>query len=308
MRRWIKKKIVWLSVFIFLLLSADSYVLLKAFVLPQAEAVIATNQVASDTTTVESSNTTETTSSEPVITATSYTDENIQIAIDEQVVNDTTVYVVDIQVSDASYLKTALAQNTYGRNIKEATSTIAKDNQAILAINGDFYGFRSSGYVIRNGNLYRQSGEEGQEDLVIDENGDFSIVDEYDVSAQELLDSGVQQVLSFGPALVENGEIVVDTSAEVGQSMSSNPRTAIGQVAENHYVMVVSDGRTDESVGLSLYQLAEVLQQAGAKTAYNLDGGGSSTLYFNGNVINTPVGGQGSSERSVSDIVYFGYE
>ncbi len=308
MRRWIKKKIVWLSVFIFLLLSADSYVLLKAFVLPQAEAVIATNQVASDTTTVESSNTTETTSSEPVITATSYTDENIQIAIDEQVVNDTTVYVVDIQVSDASYLKTALAQNTYGRNIKEATSTIAKDNQAILAINGDFYGFRSSGYVIRNGNLYRQSGEEGQEDLVIDENGDFSIVDEYDVSAQELLDSGVQQVLSFGPTLVENGEIVVDTSAEVGQSMSSNPRTAIGQVAENHYVMVVSDGRTDESVGLSLYQLAEVLQQAGAKTAYNLDGGGSSTLYFNGNVINTPVGGQGSSERSVSDIVYFGYE
>lgn len=308
MRRWIKKKIVWLSVFIFLLLSADSYVLLKAFVLPQAEAVIATNQVASDTTTVESSNTTETTSSEPVITATSYTDENIQIAIDEQVVNDTTVYVVDIQVSDASYLKTALAQNTYGRNIKEATSTIAKDNQAILAINGDFYGFRSSGYVIRNGNLYRQSGEESQEDLVIDENGDFSIVDEYDVSAQELLDSGVQQVLSFGPALVENGEIVVDTSAEVGQSMSSNPRTAIGQVAENHYVMVVSDGRTDESVGLSLYQLAEVLQQAGAKTAYNLDGGGSSTLYFNGNVINTPVGGQGSSERSVSDIVYFGYE
>lgn len=308
MRRWIKKKIVWLSVFIFLLLSADSYVLLKAFVLPQAEAVIATNQVASDIITVESSNTTETTSSEPVITATSYTDENIQIAIDEQVVNDTTVYVVDIQVSDASYLKTALAQNTYGRNIKEATSTIAKDNQAILAINGDFYGFRSSGYVIRNGNLYRQSGEEGQEDLVIDENGDFSIVDEYDVSAQELLDSGVQQVLSFGPALVENGEIVVDTSAEVGQSMSSNPRTAIGQVAENHYVMVVSDGRTDESVGLSLYQLAEVLQQAGAKTAYNLDGGGSSTLYFNGNVINTPVGGQGSSERSVSDIVYFGYE
>lgn len=308
MRRWIKKKIVWLSVFIFLLLSADSYVLLEAFVLPQAEAVIATNQVASDTTTVESSNTTETTSSEPVITATSYTDENIQIAIDEQVVNDTTVYVVDIQVSDASYLKTALAQNTYGRNIKEATSTIAKDNQAILAINGDFYGFRSSGYVIRNGNLYRQSGEEGQEDLVIDENGDFSIVDEYDVSAQVLLDSGVQQVLSFGPALVENGEIVVDTSAEVGQSMSSNPRTAIGQVAENHYVMVVSDGRTDESVGLSLYQLAEVLQQAGAKTAYNLDGGGSSTLYFNGNVINTPVGGQGSSERSVSDIVYFGYE
>lgn len=304
MKRWFKKKMAVVSIFILLLIGADSYVLLKAFVLPQAETVVASNQIASESTTTNE--TIETT--EPVITETSYSDENIQLTIDEQVVNNTTVYVVDIQVSDPSYLKTALAQNTYGRNIKEATSTIAEENKAILAINGDFYGFRSSGYVLRNGNLYRESGVDGQEDLVIDENGDLSIIDEGEVSAQELLDSGVQQVLSFGPALIENSEIVVDTATEVGQSMSSNPRTAIGQISENHYVLVVSDGRTDESEGLSLYQLAEVFQQTGTTTAYNLDGGGSTTLYFNGQVINTPVGGQGSSERSVSDIVYFGYE
>ena len=94
--------------------------------------------------------------------------------------------------------------------------------------------------------------------------------------------------------------------------MSSNPRTAIGIVEEEdgslHYIIVVSDGRTDESEGLTLYQLAEVMQQYGATTAYNLDGGGSSTLYFNGQVINNPTtNGNTISERAVSDIVYIGY-
>ena len=79
-------------------------------------------------------------------------------------------------------------------------------------------------------------------------------------------------------------------------------------VDELHYLMVVSDGRTDRSDGLTLYQLAEFLQSLGATTAYNLDGGGSSTMYFNGRVVNEPVNhGSTVSERSVSDIVYIGY-
>ena len=95
---------------------------------------------------------------------------------------------------------------------------------------------------------------------------------------------------------------------KVGQAMASNPRTAIGIIDENHYIIVVSDGRTSESKGLSLYQMAEVMKSYGVKTVYNLDGGGSSTLYFNGQVINKPTtGGNKISERAVSDIVYIGY-
>jgi exopolysaccharide biosynthesis protein len=72
--------------------------------------------------------------------------------------------------------------------------------------------------------------------------------------------------------------------------------------------MVVSDGRTTESVGLSLLQLAEIMDQLGCEQAYNLDGGGSTTMYFNGEVINNPTSnGRKSKERSVSDIVYIGY-
>jgi exopolysaccharide biosynthesis protein len=107
---------------------------------------------------------------------------------------------------------------------------------------------------------------------------------------------------------VENGKVTVSESEEVGKAMASNPRTAIGQIDSLHYVLVVSDGRTDESTGLSLYQMAAFLKTLGVETAYNLDGGGSSTMYFNGSVVNNPTTtGRNISERSVSDIVYIGY-
>ena len=249
-----------------------------------------------------------------VQTDTSYSDENIQVSIETITTNNTTVYVADVQVSSAEYLKTALAQNTYGTNVTAKTSETAAANNAILAINGDYYGANSTGYVIKNGVLYRDTVRDNASygDLAIYADGSFEVIYENEVTAQELIDQGVVNLLAFGPTLVENGEIVVDTSTEVGRAMSSNPRTAIGIVEEEdgslHYIIVVSDGRTYESEGLTLYQLAEVMQQYGATTAYNLDGGGSSTLYFNGQVINNPTtNGNTISERAVSDIVYIGY-
>ena len=144
-------------------------------------------------------------------------------------------------------------------------------------------------------------------DLAIYKDGSFKVIYEDEISADQLVEDGVVNLLAFGPSLVEDGEIVVDTNSEVGQSMASNPRTAIGIIDENHYIIVVSDGRTSESEGLSLYQLAEVMKSYGVKTAYNLDGGGSSTLYFNSKVINKPTTNGTISERAVSDIVYIGY-
>ena len=127
-----------------------------------------------------------------------------------------------------------------------------------------------------------------------------------DTTAQQLKDAGAWQVLSFGPTLVSDGQIAVAANEEVGQSMSSNPRTAIGMVSPLHYVVVVSDGRTGDNEGLSLYQLAQVLIDNGATFAYNLDGGGSTTMYFQGEVLNNPTSGNTDGERKVSDIVYFG--
>ncbi|KPG69489.1 exopolysaccharide biosynthesis protein [Enterococcus sp. RIT-PI-f] len=301
---WLKKPYRWAWLFSLLLTASSCWILLKAFVLPDRQVAVAT---VTDSTAASTDNSTEetTASSESVVaTDTSYTSDGLTITLTEKRVDETTVYIADIQTVDSSHLQTALAENTYGRNIKETTSAMAAENEAVLAINGDYYGFRSTGFVLRNGTLYRDTANGDTQALVIDQDGNFSIVDESTTSAESL--TNAQQILSFGPALIEDGQIAVSTSAEVSQSMTSNPRTAIGQIGENHYVIIVSEGRTSDSEGLTLYQLAEQFEELGATTAYNLDGGGSSTLYFNGKVVNQTVGGSDNSEeRAVSDILYF---
>ena len=216
---------------------------------------------------------------------------------------DTAIYVADITVSSAEIIKTALADDTYGKNITAYTSTIASENQAVLAINGDYYGAQESGYVIRNGVAYRETSD-GEDILVLYADGSMKVLDSDDVTVQELLDQGVWQAWSFGPRLLSDGEVTVGENTEVSRAMNSNPRTAIGQIDDNHYVFVVSDGRTDESKGLSLYELAEFMENLGCRTAYNLDGGGSSTMYFSGSVVNNPTTNGRIKERAVSDIVY----
>ncbi|WP_152911921.1 phosphodiester glycosidase family protein [Enterococcus sp. RIT-PI-f] len=304
MMNWLKKPYRWAWLFSLLLTASSCWILLKAFVLPDRQVAVAT---VTDSTAASTDNSTEetTASSESVVaTDTSYTSDGLTITLTEKRVDETTVYIADIQTVDSSHLQTALAENTYGRNIKETTSAMAAENEAVLAINGDYYGFRSTGFVLRNGTLYRDTANGDTQALVIDQDGNFSIVDESTTSAESL--TNAQQILSFGPALIEDGQIAVSTSAEVSQSMTSNPRTAIGQIGENHYVIIVSEGRTSDSEGLTLYQLAEQFEELGATTAYNLDGGGSSTLYFNGKVVNQTVGGSDNSEeRAVSDILYF---
>lgn len=244
----------------------------------------------------------------PISTDTEYHDDQIDIVLTTMRVENTTVYVADVQIADIFLLKTALAGNTYARNLTETTSVQAANAGAILAINGDYYGAQERGYVLRNGVLYRASAQSGTDALVIGADGNFRIIHEGETSADTLVREGAWQVLTFGPALIKDGQVTVSSSDEVGRAMTSNPRTAIGQISEGHYLLVVSDGRTKESTGLSLRQLAELMQSLGAQIAYNLDGGGSSTMVFQGRVVNNPTtNGRSIRERSVSDIVYIGY-
>lgn len=292
------KKHLWAIIYTILLVSFTVYMALDTFVIPRRYTVVAQSEE-------EESDSEE---AEEVVTEDTYTDDNISITLTEYREYDTSIYVADVTLSSAEYLQTAFASDTYGRNITEKTPEIAQDQNAILAINGDYYGVQEKGYVLRNGTLYRDTVSQDREDLVIYEDGSFEIVNEDDVSASRLKEQGATQILSFGPALVEDGEISVTKNEEVGKAMASNPRTAIAVIDDLHYLFIVSDGRTSESAGLTLYQLAEFAQQLGAETVYNLDGGGSSTMYFNGKVINNPTtGGREIKERSVSDIVFIGY-
>ena len=324
-----------------LLFSFSTYAMLDTFVIPHPMQSVEINAIAettstsgikesveaaiqsklgnnTDTTVETDSITTASENTDTVVeTATSieggtvigqYSDSKTSITLKQYREYDSNIYVADVTVSDASDLKTALANNTYGRNITDTASDMAANNNAVLSINGDYYGARQSGYVIRNGKLYRDTS--GNRDaLVIQKNGEFKFVSESETSASELLQEGALQVFSFGPVLLNNGEISVGENDEVGMAMASNPRTAIGYLGNNHYVFVVSDGRTSESAGLSLYELASFMKELGVKDAYNLDGGGSSTMVFKGEIINNPTtSGRSGEERAVSDIVYIGGE
>ena len=218
-----------------------------------------------------------------------------------------TYYVADVVLTDATALRSAFAGDAYGTNITETTSAIAEDNDAIFAINGDYYGFRDTGIVIRNGVVYRDEG--AREGLAFYLDGTVEVYDETATTADELVADGVWNTLSFGPALVEDGAAVsgienveVDTNFGNHSIQGEQPRTAVGIIDDNHLVFVVVDGRSDGySRGVTMTELADIMISLGVETAYNIDGGGSSTMYFDGEVINQPSNG---GERGTSDILY----
>lgn len=218
-----------------------------------------------------------------------------------------TYYVADLVLSDATVLRSAFAGDAFGTNIVDETSAIAEQNGAIFAINGDYYGFRETGMVIRNGVVYRDSG--AREGLAFYQDGRVELYDETTTDAATLVDAGVWNTLSFGPALVADGEVQsgiddveVDTNFGNHSIQGDQPRTAIGVIDDNHLVLVVVDGReAGYSVGADMTELATLMKSLGAVTAYNLDGGGSSTMFFNGEVVNQPSNG---GERGTSDILY----
>lgn len=278
-----------------------------------ATATPTTSASASATPTATTKPTTKASSSAsaPVVTATSYTSESVKLVISKVVTgsgnSQVTYYVADVTVTDATKLRSAFANNEFGTNIIDLPSSIAKQNGAIFAINGDYYGFRDSGIVIRNGVVYRDAGT--RMGLAFYRNGTVKVYDETKTSAQALVDAGVWNTMSFGPALLVNGEIPagiedfeVDTNFGNHSIQGSQPRTAVGVISSNHYVFVAVDGRSPGySKGVTMTEMAKIMQGLGCKTAYNIDGGGSTTMYFNGALINRPSNG---GERGTSDIFY----
>ena len=292
---------------------------LDRFVIEHAEITdVDAYEAANSTVTATDDATSGSTSGSPsgstaaTVTDTGYDSDDADVTISTVVTgsgDDTvTYYVADVTLTDATALRSAFAKNTFGENISETTSDIAADNNAIFAINGDYYGFRDTGIVIRNGVVYRDEG--ARQGLAFSLDGSVRVYDETATTADELLAAGVWNTVSFGPAIVEDGAVVdgiqdveVDTNVGNHSIQGDQPRTAIGVIDDNHLVFVVVDGRSPGySAGVTLTGLAEIMQGLGVTTAYNLDGGGSSTMYFNGSLVNNPLGT--GTERGTSDILY----
>lgn len=241
-----------------------------------------------------------------------YTSSTAAVTIDKVVTGsggDTiTAYLADVRVSDATIIRSAFAEETFGNNIIATTSTIAQQAGAVLAINGDYYGFRDTGIVIRDGVAYRNQG--ARQGLVLRTDGTLAMYDETTTSADELLADGAWQTWSFGPGLVTDGavidgidEVEVDTNVGNHSVQGQQPRTAIGMIAPNHFLFVAVDGRSSGySRGMTMTELARLFVEHDAQVAYNLDGGGSTTMVLNGSLVNDPLGK--GRERGTSDIIY----
>ena len=238
-----------------------------------------------------------------------YETDKLKVSIEQKQKDGMTYFVADVQLTAVSQFKTAFAGDDFRSGIYEAVSDIAGRYSPVIAINADFCRYHREGVIIRNGELLRAQNIKKHHLLVVDENGNLSAQTDRSgkqgLVANKLEKANTWQTFEFGPVLVENGEPVdLPKSFYVNCADGyDNPRTAIGQKGPLHYVIIVVDGRRDGySTGASIPQVQQLFIDEGVDFAFNLDGGGSTTLYFLGEVINMPSGGK---ERSVSDVIMF---
>lgn len=227
----------------------------------------------------------------------SYQKDTVKIAIDKVQAANVTYFVADVYVKSIDAFKTAFAKDSYGRGLHEMPLKVATDNNAVFAVSGDYYGAREQGVVVRNGVLYRDV--MGDDVCILRKDGTLSVYQKSSFSPLGMLDDTAWQAWAFGPALVEEGAACDTSSSRI---KVKNPRSAIGYYAPGHYCFIVVDGRQNGySTGMTLDELANTFVSLGCVTAYNLDGGATAMMVFNGAVISQPTNGG----RSSSDIIYF---
>ena len=238
---------------------------------------------------------------EPIITENSYQSEDISIQIlrtrDEESKSDITI--ADIHVSSVAYLRRGFALGKWDGEMR-SIKTIADDSNAILAMTGDYAALLDAGLVAANGIIYRKTDNRIRDNCLILADGQMVTYKRREMDLSAVLDDGIWHSFLFGPALLENGEAIEAFDSKI---RSENPRSAIGFYEPGHYCFVLVDGRSTSSRGMKLEQLSMFMKNLGCHTAYNLDGGQSAILWFNGEIINKPYKGG----RRLMDIVYIGY-
>lgn len=227
-----------------------------------------------------------------------YHDDSLDVQVHHIRAYDTPVIVAFVQIAHPAQLRTEQAK-PYPSKATMRIFEIGRRVKAVVAVNGDWFTYHNAGIVYRNGQLLRNRANEEYDGLAIDVNGDFHIVRPMTEENYAGLTVPVAQSFAFGPALVMDGEVL----EIVDRKVTYKQRMAIGQVAPLSYVLVATDGPDQkDSVGLSVPQLAELMHGLGAHTAYNLDGGQSTSMLMHQVKIN---GQAPKTMRAIGDIIYF---
>lgn len=218
-------------------------------------------------------------------------------------------YVLEIK----NPLGVKVAITKYIGRIGQKTSEMAEDHNAIAAINGGSFVDQSSdgtlyagtgaepgGFVISGGKvIYPKTNikKKNIENVIAFTKKGQLIVGDH--TLEELQKLEVQEAMCF-----RRPNIIINGRAQVKDKMADglNPRTAVGQKEDGTVIFLVIDGRKITSPGASLYDVQQIMLERGAVNAGALDGGYSSTMYYKGEVINSPNAWDG--ERSVATAFY----
>ena len=239
---------------------------------------------------------------EVVITDNSYTSPEVSITIETVVTGEgaskITYYVADVYVASLDNFRTHTAHGQMNYFDTQPALEMAKEGNAIFAISGDFLTYQKSGFLMRNGDIY--AADRNYSICVLYPDGTMETHDRGSYQIQDILDRNPVQVWSFGPVLLdENGQ--VRDSYDISDAVSfPNPRSAIGYYEPGHYCLVIVDGRQEgHSAGMRIPELAQVFADLGCTAAYNLDGGGTAVMIFDGKVYSR----QSNGGRDLGDIL-----
>ncbi len=231
-----------------------------------------------------------------------YEDETISVRIETTRAYDTTIMIARIKISDPSQIRTAMA-GRYGQTGGSFPQVIAKRVNAVFAINGDYFNYRNTGYLVRQGERYRNRPDTDLDTLIIDENGDFTIIKDPTKEKIEAFEGTIVNSFNFGPALIIDGEPVLPVKKMEAGVNNETQRMAVAQVGPLEYLCVATEGPENKgSVGLTIEQMIEFMYSLGVEQAYNLDGGSSSAMILNNEKINALSTGK---NRQLCDMLYF---
>lgn len=226
-----------------------------------------------------------------------YRDENLALTLTTHAENGVTYYVADFYLRHITDLRTAMASEEFTTGVADSVINMAKENDALLAVSGDYFGIRQRGIVIRNGQVYRKT--KAHQICVLYYDGTMETYSFADFDVDKAIAGGAWQAWDFGPALLDRDGKAI-TEFQTGIS-GENPRIGIGYFEPGHYCLVAIDGRQSHSRGMSLTEMARLFESLGCKRAYNLDGGHSAVMTYEGELFSSPSKGEG---RDISDIIY----
>ena len=235
-----------------------------------------------------------------------YLDDSI-FAITWQEVHDGSVYTYsEVKVSHPSQFRRHLSGEEFGSGMLSLTSEMAQSVHAVVGCSGDYYSYRRRGLTIVDGQVKKYVPGlpdtcyvNADGDLILERDQDFADVDAVQVYVDE---NDIQFSLSFGPILVKDGENVCPNGYDLGEVKQRYSRAAICQMDKLHYLYIAAGMDVDTYGLMTMRTFSKHVAETGCRQAYALDGGQTTTIVLNNEVINHVNYG---SERRISDIIYF---